>query len=418
MNDSGGLASQPPTRGRTLRVLHVAPAAVIRANRALDQALATDCGHDVTLVVPRSYAVRNGVVVAEAAASGTSYRLVLLDRTRAHARAATWHGLGDLVRKVQPEIILSDQDPATAEGLQLKMATRSQRVPIVFCNVENVDRDYLDEARHALRRLRVARAALSAAVGVFVRLAYAWRDIGMWSMNLGGLEIVKHRRMFRGPVVHAPLGIDAAVFRPDRNQSQRQELGLVDPTFGQFGRLTPEKGILHLLEAASRLRHRYRFQILIDSMREHDSAVFAQQVSASAGAFGLADRVVRFTAAHEEMPRYYNSIDCLVAPSYPSQKYTEQYGRVVAEAMGCGVPVVVSDCGHLPDLVGPFGEVFPAGDVARLADCLGRFLSDPGAYRGRAELAHQYFLERLSSTAQAAVLTALFMELLDRRRAA
>ena len=298
------------------------------------------------------------------------------------------------------------------------MASWSWRIPIVFCNVENVDRNYLAEAKNALREFRMAEGALSAGIGLFIKWAYSWRNTGMWSMNVGGVANRQRPRGFRGPVIHAPLGIDAATFRPARNEGQRQALGLVGPTFGRFGRLTSEKGILHFLEAASRLRHRYRFQILIDSMREHDSAAFARQVSESAGAFGLADRVVRFTAAHEEMPRYYNSIDCLVAPSYPTQKYTEQYGRVVAEAMGCGVPVVVSDCGHLPDLVGDFGDVYPAGNIPRLADCLARFLSDPGAYQARAELVRRYFLERLSSTAQAAALTALFMELLDRRRAA
>jgi glycosyltransferase involved in cell wall biosynthesis len=323
--------------------------------------------------------------------------------------------LSAVVGEVRPDVILSDQDPATAEGMQLKAAAWLGRIPIVFCNVENVDRRYSVEAFAAFKNLQPVPGVLSLGIDLLIRWSYRWNNTAMWSMNRAGIDIVKAKRGFRGPVVHAPLGIDASLFKPARDESMRKSLALGSPTFGQFGRLSPEKGIFHLLEAAARLKDRFDFKILIDSLKELDSASFAKEVLDRACTLDLAGRLVRFTATHDEMPRYYNAIDCLVAPSHPTARGSEQYGRVVAEALGCGVPVIVSDCGHLPDLVGSFGEVFPAGDVGQLAERMERFLTDAPSFRARAEAGRQYFLEHLSSTAHARILTRLFLDMLDNR---
>ena len=63
--------------------------------------------------------------------------------------------------------------------------------------------------------------------------------------------------------------------------------------------------------------------------------------------------------------------DCLVLPS----DYGETWGLVVNEALAAGRPAIVSDrCGCAEDLAAPQGaaHVFPAGNVAALADCLNR----------------------------------------------
>ena len=50
--------------------------------------------------------------------------------------------------------------------------------------------------------------------------------------------------------------------------------------------------------------------------------------------------------AHSEMPGVYRDMDVLLFPTL-----REGFGLVVAEAMACGLPVVVSDCSALPELV-------------------------------------------------------------------
>jgi glycosyltransferase involved in cell wall biosynthesis len=86
---------------------------------------------------------------------------------------------------------------------------------------------------------------------------------------------------------------------------------------------------------------------------------------------------VRFTGFRNqsELPRFYDLCDVFVLPSL-----LEPWGLVVNEVMNAGRAVIVSDqVGAAADLVrdGENGCVFAAGDVAALANALGRVLADP-----------------------------------------
>jgi len=76
-------------------------------------------------------------------------------------------------------------------------------------------------------------------------------------------------------------------------------------------------------------------------------------------------------AAPEEMVDLYNGAAALVLPSL-----YEGFGLVVVEAMACGVPVVCSDGGALPEVVGDAALMFPVGEAGALADALARILFD------------------------------------------
>jgi glycosyltransferase involved in cell wall biosynthesis len=83
--------------------------------------------------------------------------------------------------------------------------------------------------------------------------------------------------------------------------------------------------------------------------------------------------------SHERMPEAYGLIDVLVLPSRTTATWKEQFGRVIIEALWCGVPVVGSDSGEIPwllELTGG-GVTFPEGDADALARQLSRLRDDP-----------------------------------------
>lgn len=86
---------------------------------------------------------------------------------------------------------------------------------------------------------------------------------------------------------------------------------------------------------------------------------------------GVADRVAFVGAIPpDRVAEFFRSVDVLAIPSLPTPSWTEQFGRVAVEAMACGIPVVSSDAGALPDVVGGAGILVPHGDAAALADAL------------------------------------------------
>ena len=83
--------------------------------------------------------------------------------------------------------------------------------------------------------------------------------------------------------------------------------------------------------------------------------------------------------SHDEMSSGYRELDVLVLPSHTTPTWKEQFGRVLIEALWCGVPVVGSDSGEIPWLIELTGGglTFAEGDAEMLAARLRTLRSSP-----------------------------------------
>jgi len=145
-------------------------------------------------------------------------------------------------------------------------------------------------------------------------------------------------------------------------------------TVGYAGRLVESKGLPDLVAAVRRLEAPVELLLLGDGPLRGQLA--GQPIPGS---------TVRVLDAlgHEQMPSGYAQIDVLVLPSRTTPTWSEQFGRVIAEALWCGRPVVGSSSGSIPRLLELTGGglVFPEGDVSALAEQLGRLREDPALRR-------------------------------------
>jgi glycosyltransferase involved in cell wall biosynthesis len=167
-----------------------------------------------------------------------------------------------------------------------------------------------------------------------------------------------------------PVAVGAE-FRPVPDPATPARYGIRAPYVLYVGNFMPHKNVERLVEA---------YAALPDALRRSHALVLAGGDTARrAGLEGLVarlglDRRVVFTGAiaAADLPRIYSGASVFVLPSLE-----EGFGLPAVEAMACGVPVIVSDRGALPEVVGSSALVVSAGSVAEIADAVQRVLTTP-----------------------------------------
>ncbi|WP_411280387.1 glycosyltransferase [Gemmatimonas sp.] len=205
-----------------------------------------------------------------------------------------------------------------------------------------------------------------------------------------------------GVVVHN--GIDVARFEPSASlrASWRRKWSLpADAVIvGHVGRLHPVKDHELLLRACSRASADTRaFHLVCVGHPEPTKVATLERL---ADMLGIASRV-HFVGGLAEAHTVYPAFDVLALSSR-----SEGFPNVVAEAMACGVPAVVTASGASADIVGAFGEVAPVGDVDAFADALVRILARASStltHDVRAHIVSNFSLDAAAARTAAALQT-------------
>jgi glycosyltransferase involved in cell wall biosynthesis len=161
-------------------------------------------------------------------------------------------------------------------------------------------------------------------------------------------------------------------------------------TVGFAGRLIEEKGIWDLIAACRRLDEPVRLLLVGDG-----------PLRSALADLDLPGEVRIWSGlSHERMPDAYAEMDVLVLPSRTTATWAEQFGRVLVEALWCGVPVIGSNSGEIPWVIGATGggRLFSEGNEEALAAVLRELQNDPEerrllAERGRAAVDRMFSVE-------------------------
>lgn len=178
------------------------------------------------------------------------------------------------------------------------------------------------------------------------------------------------------------------------------------------GRFVEKKGLNVLFRALARLREngrRVQLALLGDGPLEAPLRSMSTML-------GL-DECVQWEGVvqREEVGQRMREHDLLVMPSVVSHEGDRDgVPNVVLEAMACGLPVVGSDAGSLPDVLDErTGWVFPAGDAGALADTVERLLAAPAQVVERCRAARQLVVRDFDARALARRRAALFQSVLN-----
>jgi glycosyltransferase involved in cell wall biosynthesis len=241
---------------------------------------------------------------------------------------------------------------------------------------------------------------------------------GIITGNQDGAEILQQRG-YDGPIKVMPqLGIDETLFTPKPQPELMAKLGLKSDDFvvGFVGRFVPEKGLLTLLKSLIILQNKSWKLLLLGRGELKDELIKIAREN------NVYERLIFIESVpHDEVASYINLMSTLVLPSETTYKFKtltsvgwkEQFGHVIIEAMACQVPVIGSDSGEIPHVIGDAGLVFPEGDSQALANCLWQLMEKPDFAQSIGEMGYQKAMAEYTNKALAKQQLAFYRELVD-----
>jgi len=332
-----------------MKILVIDHNAILSADRAIYRRLSQMDGIELTLVVPERWREYFGEFTAEKEES--SLRVIAgraLFSGRSHR--AWYPELATIWTSVQPDIIYVEAEPESylacqAVRLRKKVAPTTK---VVFMSWRNIDYSdggfpYKLSFLHALAEKTV--------------LAEADHCVA----HIQAAEDIFLRKQFTHVTV-IPPAIDTTIFKKSDSQRLREKLGLHAFTIGYIGRCIREKGVECLLRAAALLSFDYQFVLLGDGPCKNEWKELGRELK-------IAQKIIWIEPQpHHKVADYMNTLDVLVLPSYGGRYWKEQFGRVLVEAMACGVPVIGSNSGEIPNVIGDAGLIVRERDVDDLRE--------------------------------------------------
>ncbi len=349
---------------RLLRVLSIAHTGVQRdAGRLRYHPLGQRSDLEVHLVVPKRWFEFGRWYEADAP-DDPGIHVHVLPIWFPRASIASWYlhfypGLGQLIRKIQPDVIHLWEEPWSIVALHACFLRKNAAY------VLEVDQNIQKHLVFPFESLR--RFVLSKTDHVLVRSPEA--------------TAVVRACGYAGPVTDLGYGVDQRNFSPSQRPVAAATPGLA-LRLGYVGRLVEEKGLDDALEALSGLPSNVTFAIMGEGPY---LAALKNRISA----LGLNARVtLRGWDTPQAVASFLRNLDVFVLLTRTTGSVREQFGRVIVEAQSCGVPVIGSECGSIPAVIGAGGWVVPEKSPESIKRCVLHILATPEELkrRGKAEI--------------------------------
>lgn len=290
-----------------------------------------------------------------------------------YARGYYVTGLWRTLLRSKPDIIHLLEEPWSFFACQTirsaKVLARQSR--FIFYSWENIYRGKKFNSRISFLQRRIDRRTMKRSDA-----AMCATEAARTCLELKG---------FKGRIEVVPYGVDTPFLEENVEPALPREPGKF--RIGFIGRFMKMKGLNNLIESASRIDNSQLLLIGQGDWEEEMRRLIDRK--------GMNERCTLLSPVErQQVPSYLASVDCLVLPSRTTDEWMEQLGRVLIEAMAMGVPVIGSDSGSIPEVIGDAGIIFPEDEPYTLARCLVNVRDNPELRRQMIQAGKQRIRER------------------------
>jgi glycosyltransferase involved in cell wall biosynthesis len=283
-----------------------------------------------------------------------------------------WYpGLARIIRQVRPDILHIEEEHYSIVTYQAIRLAKKYNVKCMFVSLQNIYKIY-PFPFSLMEKYNLKNADCAVAVSDEIRDVLIRKGLGKKKISV------------------TPYGVDHLMYRKIKSQKLRSKYGLDSFTIGYMGRFVIEKGIMDLIQAVSRINNDFNLLLVGSGKLRH-------KIKAEGRRLGLLEKIrIVDSIPSSKVPYYLNCMDCLVLPSRTTRKWKEQFGRVLTEAMSCEVPVIGSDSGEIPNVIGDCGLIFKEGDVDDLSSQIKRLINNAELRKELAEKGRQRVLDNFT----------------------
>ncbi|HZV12184.1 MAG TPA: glycosyltransferase [Candidatus Kapabacteria bacterium] len=385
-----------------MKVVIVSHTAVIDVYQDIFREQAKYKDTELTLIIPREY--KEGPAVTEGYEGDGTYRVIKLPAVMGKSGRQNGHfyrGLRAVLKRIAPDIIQLDEEPESIVSWQAIRIAKSlpTRPKIIMMSYRNQDMNF-HELWGALSYQRYLYSALT---------RYTLKNIDHMDLsNYEGVDIFR-RAGYTFPITVIPgFGVNANEFckaPPPKEIVEKYNLSGV--VIGFVGRLLQMKGIATLLKAVASIKDDYTLFLVGWGPDKDAFAALAREL-------GIESKV-RFTGGvpFRDVIQYIRCMNMMVLPSLTTKMWKEQFGRVLAEAMACEVPVIGSSSGEIPAVIGDAGLVFPEGNAEELAKRISYLMENADRRRAIGAQCRQRVLDNFSNAKLAEKFHELYMGIMS-----